>query len=367
MKKFIFLMVTLILSMTISCSKIENLELEPDVILRELATESVAFYELKSYKMLSNKCAVDPQSVVLADKPLFTQNGIVSYAEKEFTYTITANSYANVQQLKDATPIAVCLDKKVVFVSIFKPLTSSSPCYHSITMQTLPPNQIKFQLGYPTLPNGILIDDQRNNAALIEALKASNKLSPPFTCVNNAADKSLLVEDVKSKIYGEWKLGGLIADRPNPQVPEIKVVFKDVLGAPIDKQVADVYLNCKLAYTTLYSLKQINGNIKSVRLEPDKKEYKVNEPAVLTGAIRICDGELMIDTGMAFDAPAYLFRKINTASCSLKPETGLCMAALKRYYYDPVEKKCKEFVWGGCGGVVPFETLEACKSCECNQ
>ncbi|MBA4146415.1 MAG: proteinase inhibitor I4 serpin, partial [Cytophaga sp.] len=31
------------------------------------------------------------------------------------------------------------------------------------------------------------------------------------------------------------------------------------------------------------------------------------------------------------------------------------------------EKKCKEFIWGGCGGVVPFETLEECKGgCQCD-
>ncbi len=50
--------------------------------------------------------------------------------------------------------------------------------------------------------------------------------------------------------------------------------------------------------------------------------------------------------------------------CRLIPDPGFCKAAIPKYYYDQQEKKCKEFTWGGCGGVVPFETLEACKECE---
>ncbi len=49
--------------------------------------------------------------------------------------------------------------------------------------------------------------------------------------------------------------------------------------------------------------------------------------------------------------------------CLLKPERGPCKAMFERYYYDPVSKTCKPFFWGGCGGVVPFETEEECKKC----
>ncbi|PIR43230.1 hypothetical protein COV24_03705, partial [candidate division WWE3 bacterium CG10_big_fil_rev_8_21_14_0_10_32_10] len=35
------------------------------------------------------------------------------------------------------------------------------------------------------------------------------------------------------------------------------------------------------------------------------------------------------------------------------------------YYFDQQEKKCKQFIWGGCGGTRPFEKLAECKSvCE---
>lgn len=48
--------------------------------------------------------------------------------------------------------------------------------------------------------------------------------------------------------------------------------------------------------------------------------------------------------------------------CSLKPETGPCKALFKKYYYDASSKTCKSFIWGGCGGVVPFDTLEDCNN-----
>jgi hypothetical protein len=49
--------------------------------------------------------------------------------------------------------------------------------------------------------------------------------------------------------------------------------------------------------------------------------------------------------------------------CALKPDPGMCRAVIPKYYYDNAEKKCKEFKWGGCGGVVPFDTMEECKQC----
>lgn len=49
-------------------------------------------------------------------------------------------------------------------------------------------------------------------------------------------------------------------------------------------------------------------------------------------------------------------------SCFLVPDPGLCQAAFPRYYYNSETDKCTQFLWGGCEGVVPFETLEECKN-----
>ena len=52
--------------------------------------------------------------------------------------------------------------------------------------------------------------------------------------------------------------------------------------------------------------------------------------------------------------------------CNLKGQTGSCYALTPGYYYDKDSKKCVEFLWGGCGGVLPFATMEECeKNCHC--
>jgi len=55
-----------------------------------------------------------------------------------------------------------------------------------------------------------------------------------------------------------------------------------------------------------------------------------------------------------------------TGPCSLEPDPGICQAAIPRYYFDKQKQKCEEFIWGGCDGTVPFETLEECEKCTCN-
>lgn len=47
--------------------------------------------------------------------------------------------------------------------------------------------------------------------------------------------------------------------------------------------------------------------------------------------------------------------------CYLKPESGRCRAAIERYWFDPQSGTCKAFIWGGCGGTVPFETMQECQ------
>ncbi|HRS97419.1 MAG TPA: ankyrin repeat domain-containing protein [Smithella sp.] len=49
--------------------------------------------------------------------------------------------------------------------------------------------------------------------------------------------------------------------------------------------------------------------------------------------------------------------------CRLKPDGGVCKANFIHAYYDG--RVCREFSYGGCGGEVPFDSLEACRSfCE---
>lgn len=50
-------------------------------------------------------------------------------------------------------------------------------------------------------------------------------------------------------------------------------------------------------------------------------------------------------------------------ACSEEPDPGYCSAAITKYYFDLDEGTCEEFDWSGCGGVIPFETQQACQAC----
>ena len=48
-------------------------------------------------------------------------------------------------------------------------------------------------------------------------------------------------------------------------------------------------------------------------------------------------------------------------ACYQPPESGACRASMERYFFDPRSGECKAFVWGGCNGTVPFQSLNQCQ------
>lgn len=48
------------------------------------------------------------------------------------------------------------------------------------------------------------------------------------------------------------------------------------------------------------------------------------------------------------------------ARCSMVPEKGPCKALFWKYYYEGSSNSCREFMYGGCNGTVPFDTKEEC-------
>jgi len=52
--------------------------------------------------------------------------------------------------------------------------------------------------------------------------------------------------------------------------------------------------------------------------------------------------------------------------CSLPAESGLCLAALRRWFYNEKTGRCQEFTYGGCGGNENnFKSEEECvKTCK---
>jgi len=53
------------------------------------------------------------------------------------------------------------------------------------------------------------------------------------------------------------------------------------------------------------------------------------------------------------------------SKCYSQPKSGKCEAMFNKYYFDFNSGVCKTFTWGGCGGNIPFHSLEECKkTCE---
>lgn len=100
-----------------------------------------------------------------------------------------------------------------------------------------------------------------------------------------------------------------------------------------------LFISSCVSYESIGSIVETNSDSKQTVFIPEKKEVNNNSQ----------------------------LNYYSTSPCDLKPDAGNCRAMHIRYYYDPVEKKCKQFIYGGCDGVVPFRTLEECKkSCGCN-
>jgi hypothetical protein len=49
-------------------------------------------------------------------------------------------------------------------------------------------------------------------------------------------------------------------------------------------------------------------------------------------------------------------------SCDQYPDPGPCFAAIEIFYFNQETNLCESFIWGGCAGVVPFETLVDCQN-----
>ena len=55
------------------------------------------------------------------------------------------------------------------------------------------------------------------------------------------------------------------------------------------------------------------------------------------------------------------YRETKENNCEEQADKGPCEAAAPRAYFDSREKVCKLFYYGGCGGFVPFDSVEECR------
>ena len=51
--------------------------------------------------------------------------------------------------------------------------------------------------------------------------------------------------------------------------------------------------------------------------------------------------------------------------CFLEPDPGPCFGYMPMYYYNQDTQSCEIFIYGGCMGLVPFQSFEECyNACE---
>ena len=51
--------------------------------------------------------------------------------------------------------------------------------------------------------------------------------------------------------------------------------------------------------------------------------------------------------------------------CLQVPDKGPCKAMIEKFFFDRQASRCKSYFYGGCGPVVPFDSLEECRQlCE---
>ena len=64
----------------------------------------------------------------------------------------------------------------------------------------------------------------------------------------------------------------------------------------------------------------------------------------------------------------FLFLPSSVDYCNLPFETGMCKGLFYRFFYDPKDGNCKQFVYGGCqGNQNNFRTGDECvKACSAN-
>lgn len=146
---------------------------------KEKAGEKVEIYLVKSGFTYPGPCKVDETIAQLAETIFIENEEILSYSSAKHLFNLKESAIKKVKLLKDKTPFAVTVDKKVIYYGIYKPLISSSSCDLSITMHIgfESNNSIVMELGYPLLYDAMDIKDKRNDPYLLATLGAQGKLN----------------------------------------------------------------------------------------------------------------------------------------------------------------------------------------------
>lgn len=139
---------------------------------------NIEIYTFKTLELIDGKCQVNAAGSMLENIPVVRNQDIIEYSKNDHEFTLADDAIQQIKTFSDRTAFAVTVNKQVIYSGFFKPAISSSSCIHSITMDSswAKENTVLLSLGYPGPVDGTVIDDQRNNARLLAALREQGKL-----------------------------------------------------------------------------------------------------------------------------------------------------------------------------------------------
>lgn len=169
--------------LAISCNKTNTQEqtANKNQTSNEGETTKVEIFLLKTAQFTPGKCQVDAGASAIEAAPFITNDDIISYSKNQYEYELSQTAVEKIKSTninRDGTPLAVTVNGQIIYYCILKPDYSNIPCYHSITLgySNIQDNKVQMRLGYPVQTQGIVIEDKRNDQALLTALAQQNKL-----------------------------------------------------------------------------------------------------------------------------------------------------------------------------------------------
>jgi hypothetical protein len=124
-----------------------------------------------------------------------------------------------------------------------------------------------------------------------------------FDCVNAQADKAPALADAQKNIVGSWTLKRVASMMPTTSVPNIEIIFRQ-------NGSYDLIKDGKVIGTDTYKIKEESmSNSTWLTISATQESFSNQEYNIVRGSLRVCANEMLIDNGMAFDAPGFYFAR----------------------------------------------------------
>lgn len=136
---------------------------------------------------------------------------------------------------------------------------------------------------------------------MIEAEQVQN-----FSCLNAQLKTAKSVSETQNLIPGTWQLKAIMSMLPSTEIPNYVLVIDNDYNVIVKKAGKSVVAD-KLIF---FEKNEYGSSV--IGLKNTKQYFDNQDFSFLYGTIRICENELLIDNGMAFDAPGYYFRKVGS-------------------------------------------------------